>query len=210
MLNEKGEIIDGQNRFCALKQLGKPIWYYVVRGLDIYDVAFLNSYGRNWGHKEYVEMYSLLGFDAYRKIETFYERYKDLGLYNCLIILSLKQSAQTGSETLDHVKRAAGNVEYLKTGRFKIVDIEKSEYIASCILKYKKFHLVGSPVFRHQPFVVTMLKLLNENKFDNDEMVKKATKFPQLFHRCINSKGYTEMLDFLYNYCRKGEKVRLI
>ena len=32
--NEKLQIIDGQNRFLASKQLGLPVYYYIINGLD--------------------------------------------------------------------------------------------------------------------------------------------------------------------------------
>lgn len=44
-----GYIVDGQNRFLARKELGLPIYYYCIDGLDIHDVAYLNSYGKNSG-----------------------------------------------------------------------------------------------------------------------------------------------------------------
>lgn len=209
IVNEKYEIIDGQNRFKALKEMGKPVWYYMVPGLNIYDVALLNQYAKNWTQKDYVRMYSKLGVPAYKTIEEFSSKYQELGLSNCLIILSFSAKKQSGCPVSDAAKRESGNIEYFKTGKFVIKDIDKSTEIADAIMQYKNIQgQLGTPVFRHVPFVVTMSRLLKDNKFDNAEMLKKAQKFPQLFYRCINGDGYIDMLETLYNYCRRGEKVR--
>lgn len=43
LVNEKMEIIDGQNRFFASKALGKPIYYIIKNGYGIREVRILNS-----------------------------------------------------------------------------------------------------------------------------------------------------------------------
>ena len=93
-------------------------------------------------------------------------------------------------------------------GLFKIVDIERSTFIANSIMQYKPFTTVGVPIFRQTAFVSAMMRLLRDNKFDNTEMVRKATMYPQLFTRCVNGEGYILMLEKLYNYNRKGKRIR--
>lgn len=43
IVNEKMEVIDGQHRLEALKELGKPVEYIVQKNLDIKEVLFMNS-----------------------------------------------------------------------------------------------------------------------------------------------------------------------
>lgn len=42
LVNEKFEILDGQNRFKAQKELGKPVRYIVEEGLGIVDARAMN------------------------------------------------------------------------------------------------------------------------------------------------------------------------
>ena len=42
LVNEKMEIIDGQHRFTAASELGLPIHYTVVKGLDISTARDMN------------------------------------------------------------------------------------------------------------------------------------------------------------------------
>jgi len=52
-----------------------------------------------------------------------------------------------------------------------------------------------------------MVMLLKNKNFDNNEMVKKITMFPSLFHRCLNNKEYISMLEEIWNY-RRQKKIR--
>ena len=81
LCNEKYEIIDGQNRFLALKEKGMPIPYYCFNGLDIYDVAFLNSYAKNWSNMDFVKMWAALGKEEYKIIKDFSNEFKDLAKF---------------------------------------------------------------------------------------------------------------------------------
>ena len=51
LVNEKFEIIDGQNRFIASKSLNKPIYYIIKKGYGIKEVRILNSNAKNWGNE---------------------------------------------------------------------------------------------------------------------------------------------------------------
>lgn len=51
IVNEKFEIIDGQNRFLASKELHKPIRYIIVEGYGVEQVRMYNMEARNWQKK---------------------------------------------------------------------------------------------------------------------------------------------------------------
>ena len=57
MVNERMEIVDGQNRFYALQALGLPIEYYVVEGVGIEEARSLNLGQANWTTKDFIKSY---------------------------------------------------------------------------------------------------------------------------------------------------------
>ena len=61
IVNEKHEIIDGQHRFEASKQLGLPVYFIIVRGYKLTHVHKLNAISRNWIFMDYVESFAELG-----------------------------------------------------------------------------------------------------------------------------------------------------
>ena len=203
LCNEKYEIIDGQNRFYALKEMGLPIYYYCIEGLNIYDVAFLNSYGKNWMPSDFVRMWAELGKQEYKDIVSFCKQYPELSLKHCLMILSDSIAAQ--QRELSHKDKRARN--RLKLGEFEIKDIKHAHFVASSIMQYKPFARPGVAIYKQAAFVCAMIQLLRKPCFDNNEMVRRVNFYPSLFYRCINAKEYIQMLEDLWNY-RRRNKVR--
>lgn len=57
LVNENMEIVDGQNRFYALQDLGLPVEYYVVEGAGIDEARSMNIGRSNWTTRDWVESY---------------------------------------------------------------------------------------------------------------------------------------------------------
>lgn len=87
IVNENMEIIDGQSRFAALRELGMPIEYQVIHHLDIDDCRTLNRYNEVWGSLDYLYSYAEEGNINYIRLknlmETFDERQIRLLLQAC-------------------------------------------------------------------------------------------------------------------------------
>lgn len=66
IVNEKMEIIDGQNRVAALEKLNMPVQYYVVEGATIETARALNLGRTNWKPIDYVQSYAEDGVKAYQ------------------------------------------------------------------------------------------------------------------------------------------------
>lgn len=209
LCNEKMEIIDGQNRFYASKQMGAPIYYYCINGLNIYDVASLNSYGKNWSNDDYIRMWAELGKEEYKKILDFCKDFPDLSLSNAVTILSGgKRRNVLGHMLSDKTMEKTGRVSMMsgiKDGSFVIEDIEHSRYVARCIMEYKPFSRPGTQIYKQSAFVSAMTKLLRNENFDNAEMVRKAQLHTSMFYKCVNAKDYITMLEDLWNYRRKNQ-----
>lgn len=212
LCNDKFEIIDGQNRFLAAKELGLPVFYYCIENLGIYDVASLNSYGKNWSPLDFVNMWASLGKDEYKKILSFCKMYPDISLSSVLMILSDSVAAQQGVVGTDSgvIKNGIHNKKNkLKSGEFEIKDIEHAHLVATSIIQYKPFVRPGVQIYKQSAFVSAMVQLLRKPCFENSEMVRKAGIYPSLFYRCVSAKEYVLMLENLWNYKRRT-KVRFL
>lgn len=108
--NEKMEIIDGQNRYCALKELGIPIQYYIVKGIGIKEAISLNIGQKNWTPMDYLKCYAEQGNETYQKLQALVEKYKKHSMLSLQEILFVckKTVTATGMKT-DEFKR--GNLK---------------------------------------------------------------------------------------------------
>lgn len=85
IVNEKMEIIDGQNRLAALKALDMPVHYIVQPGLGIEACRQLNIGQTNWTMEDYVYSYAEMGNTSYQRLASLLNDYKKpLGLHGIL------------------------------------------------------------------------------------------------------------------------------
>ena len=75
LVNEKMEIIDGQNRFEALKTLGYPIQYIMQAGIGLRECRALNIGQTNWGTWDYIESYAAQGNESYQRVKARWLQY---------------------------------------------------------------------------------------------------------------------------------------
>lgn len=66
-VNEKREVIDGQHRLEALKRLGMPVYFEERHGLNIDNVASLNTGNKNWTWQDYAQHWASRGNTNYVK-----------------------------------------------------------------------------------------------------------------------------------------------
>ena len=73
IVNEKLEVIDGQNRLEALKKLGLPVEYHIVNGIGIKEARQLNIGQKNWTPLDYTKSNADSGVESYVKLLKFYD-----------------------------------------------------------------------------------------------------------------------------------------
>lgn len=61
IVNEKMEIIDGQGRYEACKELGLPIYFVKAKGAGIDECMAMNISQSNWTMMDYIQSYAELG-----------------------------------------------------------------------------------------------------------------------------------------------------
>ena len=78
--NSKMEIIDGQHRFQALKELNWPIMYYVDDAVTGADLITINNTQKNWGMLDYIHYYASLGNVTFKALEKVVKAYDEFPL----------------------------------------------------------------------------------------------------------------------------------
>lgn len=96
LVNEKFEIVDGQHRFTALKNLGLPIYYIIENGLNIEDCKILNLNVKNWSMTDFLKSYSDMNNTEYVKLSKFISENR-ISVNNAMVAFSKdgRDSAKT-------------------------------------------------------------------------------------------------------------------
>ena len=69
-------IVDGQHRFTASKQLDLPIYYVVAGDIQLRDIARMNTNTDKWKYRDFTECYIKLGIKDYQILKEFCHDHK--------------------------------------------------------------------------------------------------------------------------------------
>ena len=136
-VNEKMEIVDGQNRLEAFKALNIPVHYYVVENIGIEEARQMNIGRRDWTPLDYVKSYAAEGNPDYIRFLQFinkYERYTFQELYGICkdIIISTGWATHSLKDgtlemTAEEIERGESIIEYLDEIRPALTKVEGSK-----------------------------------------------------------------------------------
>lgn len=117
--NEKMEVIDGQGRLQALKDLGLPVDYICVEGLTIKECIALNINQTNWKIMDFVESYASVGNNSYKRLLELTRRYPDFSIrpigFACIGSVNCEKSIKNGTFCLtqEGFEKAQDNLDYV-------------------------------------------------------------------------------------------------
>lgn len=74
-VNERMEVIDGQNRIAALSELNYPVYYVISKGSSLATVRMINVARYNWSWRDYAYSYASEGNVHYRDLLDFVDAF---------------------------------------------------------------------------------------------------------------------------------------
>lgn len=183
--NEKMEIIDGQHRLEARKQLNKEVYYIVQEGLNLKDCQKMNSISSPWKKMDYVNAYAQQGYEDYRILRDFMEQYKFMSLSVCEALLH--GTTSTGG----------GRSGKFKEGGFKVRDLDKAHLIARRMLDFKDYKPFGRTLFN-----TALIFIISNENYDHKTMLRKLKtgKGDEELRVKTNKEDYIKSLSAVYNY----------
>ena len=138
IVNEKLEVIEGQHRLEACRELNVPVAYIINIKSSSKDIAIINNTQKGWSNKDFLWHFSHQSHSnhaVYRRIDKFFKNYP-INFSIGLMLLAGKQSHQDSNNR--------GAMKPFREGTFVIDDYDFAENKASQLLKLKGIvpHLV--------------------------------------------------------------------
>lgn len=197
LTNENMEIAEGQHRYFARKQIGLPIFFIVVEGLDVEAMQILNNNETksNWTHEDYLEMYIK-------------EDMKDYIIFNKII----KKYRLNFSDLMHIICELSSNEAVGE--REALVKFDEGKFVLDCNEEVIDF-LEELSVFdrydwsRHTSFVRALFKLYIE-EFYNKEHIRRRVEIGE--YRLKDGKRstiteYGKFIADLYTDIKRGVRV---
>jgi|TARA_R100000750_G_C2329069_1_gene89439 hypothetical protein len=194
LVNEKGEILDGQTRLKACKLLGIPVMYLLSYKTTIKDVILINTTQKSWGTPDYLKCFSHenhWNHLEYRKISKFQKEYP-LKFDICIFLLTGRFRQSSSGKDLRE----------FKTGNFKVDDLEKAQRQGARLLKIKAF---APTLVRVGKFVKAFFTIVNCEDFSYTTAYKQLEKNFSMFERATNQEDWNKTMVRVYNHGLKGK-----
>lgn len=196
VVNENMEIIDGQGRFEALKELGLPVEYVVSKGATIDDCIALNVRQANWKNIDYVKCFANLGNEDYILLLSLYSAYPNMP----------DTCVNTIAGTL--MSDGASCSMALRNGKFRIYDREHIH--DRCAFANECLGIIGNGNGRLRNWSAVLKFVYYCESISCDLFIARLKKNRAFIIPCVNVKQVLECLEKVYNYGAKKNKVYFI
>ncbi len=185
LVNAEMEIIDGQHRLQAAKNLKLPIYYEVQESLTAKDIVRLNT-SKQWSLLDFYNFHLKNNSPEYYKLEAFMKK-NNITLRLALMLLNGHNHQKT--------------IEF-KEGDFKFSDEEISENIDYCwnTIKYIKKIQGNQTWINTSKFWNVLIVLTKHAEFDKTKWMVNLEKHISKVGARANYRDYMEMVLMIYNW----------
>lgn len=185
-VNENFKIIDGQHRYTAWRNLGRPIIYVIHKGWGVKEIPVLNTHQKNWNPSDFVRMYTALGIKDYELYEEFTERYGFPHNTNILLL--------TGGQNSRGKSRSVNAI--FSEGKFKV-----TKWLAG-IKHADALKQIGESYegYKRKNFVAAYLELSKSKNFRHEQLIEKLSYQSRKLVDCTSTEQYYDLLREIYNY----------
>ena len=189
LVSKQMEIVDGQNRYLACKELGLPIYFIVSQEIHIYAAADINQASKNWGAIDYARHYAKRGKDSYIMLLDLCAKYDQ----RVSVVGSFGQM-KDGARSVSH---------NIKKGTFEFrEDIDVDEFFNHMSIFETYFDFA-----KKEKFVKAMLKLYMHPNYSEEKMETKLKLNSSIVREQSKVGDMAMELTKLYNFHARTGKI---
>lgn len=198
IVNTQGEIVDGQHRWMAAKQLNVPLYYIVADDIKFSDIVLLNSVVKNWKPQDYLDHFTDKGLGDYIALKMFAYKWK-FSISNALAILSI------GSN-----KQLTAPLREFRSGEWAVTNITKAEEFAKQYTEIAQYTEERTAKDRDLMRAVYRMYHVIEAPIDHEELMRQLKLYPYPIYRRLGMREYLRQFEDIYNFNKKSKTVRLV
>lgn len=194
IVNEKYEIIDGQGRLSALKDLGLPVDYIIVPNIGLEECQQMNINQSNWTLIDFIKSYADGGNPSYEYLFKLYCKYKRLGI-------TVVYSAVSGLAAMDSAK--------VKSGAFSCTEEDYKNAIEILNFEENFIDVVKKVKGRADYIFIAIGFCYKHEEVDNELLLIKLQERGDMIHSPANVEQTLDQISDIYNFKNRRKKVYL-
>lgn len=181
LVNDQYQIIDGQHRFIACKELGLPIYFTMVDGLGVREARSMNILHKNWDSDDFARSYALTGDTNY---QTYLDLKDDYGFAHSILLYAINGTDIKGS------------FKGFREGNLVIGDlptIRKRLDILASIGEH-------TSLVSNREFGQSIIRISETEGYDHKRMLTKLAAHADTLKRMGTMEDNIRQLEDVYNY----------
>lgn len=189
VVDENYRILDGQNRFCACRNLRLPVYYVVQEGVGEDVIGRLNSSSKNWTGKDHIHFYA----HGEKKVidYVYFEQLMKAYPWATQRVLSYAINGNSGF----------GIVGKLKTGELKCDEEQynRAVKILDYVEQFREY--VDGIGGRKENYYFVIAFCCTDENIDNDYLLEKFKKYHKTLDNVTSIKEALAQVERkIYNY----------
>lgn len=186
------EVIDGQHRLEAAKELKLPIHYIMSEdAFDGTEIQQLNSVSKNWSNADYLAYWTVRKAPGFNVLSKFVNQNPAIPFTSAMQLLSSSFDRDTAA---------------FKNGHVDVSNLNYAEEIAEQLKDYRNR---GYEIVYNSKFITALHKANEAEGYEHSKMMRKLDMQPRSLVKCVNVKQTIMMLEEIYNY-KEQTKTRFI
>lgn len=191
LVNDLMEVVDGQHRLEAAKNLGLEVFYDIVHDTKPMDMVLLNNAQKCWTLQDYVNYYAEQGSQIYKDMKSMSEKF-DLSIQELVRVLGI------------HWGRAYKDFKegkYAEDVKKKEAELRDKVAFMGQVIAFIDEKTLGNKIhLKSIALKRSLLTLLGCTSFDPTVFMEKLELGISKFHRCTTATQYYDMFKAFYNY----------
>ena len=200
LVSKDFQVIDGQHRLEAARQLQIPIQYMIIPTADLTTIQQLNSNLRSWATEDFVQSYARLGKSDYVRLLKFADDF-DFPLVLSAELLMGKGMHGGGGEG-----RISAGV-HLRDGTFQIRNENNAMRLMQSLRELQPF--CDAKVWKVPAFIRMLVRLYRLN-MDHKTLVEQLRKTGVRLRRQASAREYMFQIVEAYNHGLKKNRLNPI
>lgn len=185
LVNQRFEVIDGQHRLEACKELSLPVYFIVVPNVTIEDTRKLNVNQKSWIVRDFVRSYADSGDKSYQRYDELVDTY------------SFAHAVLLEACGLRHNKTVTSPLKLLKSGELKLTkaDFEKSQKKLDKLSELVDIvNLLGLKVYS-----IAILRIMDSGEYKHSRMKSKLSMYGHDLQQTESLRDAGRNLEDVYN-----------
>lgn len=188
VINEKNEVIDGQHRLEAFKQLGLPVYYIVIPDAGLAEAIALNNFQKPWTQSDYLQSFVNLGNENYKRFVSLAEKH------------NVKSVNELTAIIYHQITTGGGNFsKKVRNGELILTEERKAEVEAILTIIDDLYSVITAIGGQRRIAITGIAWCLELGKTDKSRLIKSIKERYALIRPAADYRTFLEDLTTVYN-----------